>query len=73
MVIMTVNANAVNGNGQSTGDNWNSIIIQLPGAENYDSIDNPSAREHDLTWSSKIILLFGLATILFLAVKIFKD
>ena len=73
LVTMTIFANAVNGNGQSTGDNWNSMIIQIPGVENYDSINDKNLIKHELADSSKIILSLGLVTLLYLTVKIFKD
>ena len=69
---LTINANAVNGNGQSTGDAWNGTTIRIPGTA-YTGDLEPSSQKHSL--GTLDYTIGGLATVglLALAIIIIKD
>ncbi len=69
---LTINANAVNGNGQSTGDAWNGTTIRIPGT-NYTGDLEPSLQNQALDTLDYTV--GGIATVglLALAIIIIKD
>jgi len=70
---ITVHGNAVDGNEQSSGDEWNSEVYQIPGVENFDVIQNESKDDSDLNMFNKIILLLGLMSLLYILLKVIVD
>ena len=70
---ITVHGNAVDGNGQSSGDEWNSEVYQIPGVENFDVIQNESKGDSELNMFNKILLLLGLMSLLYILLKVIVD
>lgn len=70
---ITVHGNAVDGNEQSSGDEWNSEVYHIPGVENFDVIQNESKDDSDLNMFNKIILLLGLMSLLYILLKVIVD
>ena len=69
---LTLFGNAVNGNGEFTGDGWNKIKIYVLGVENYNTFDQASAN-HELDVFDKAMLGLGLLVLLYILVKVVKD
>ena len=69
---LTINANAVNGNGQSTGDAWNSSVIRIPGTAYVGDIEPPLSVDSldALDYTVGSIALVGL---LLVAIIIIRD
>ncbi len=69
---LTFFGNAVNGNGEFTGDGWNKIKIYVLGTENYNTFDQPK-NNHELEFSDKAMLGLGLLVLFYILVKVVKD
>lgn len=69
---LTLFGNAVNGNGEFTGDGWNKIKIYVLGVENYNTFEQASAN-HELDVFDKAMLGLGLLVLLYILVKVVKD
>lgn len=70
--IIDVKGNAVNGNGASSGDSWNSIVYTIPGVNNFDDISN-QANSHTMSKYDEAFLIFILIFLAILAVRILRD
>ena len=69
---LTLFGNAVNGNGEFTGDGWNKIKIYVLGVENYNTFDQPK-NNIELNLFDKAMLGLGLLVLLYILVKVVKD
>lgn len=69
---LTLFGNAVNGNGEFTGDGWNKIKIYVLGVENYNTFEQASAN-HELDVFDKAMLGLGLLVLLYILAKVVKD
>lgn len=67
----TINANAVNGNDQSTGDAWNGTTIRIPGAAYVGELEPPLKDESlgALDYAVGSTALVGLLAIAFIIIK----
>ena len=72
LTALTLYGNAVNGNGEFTGDGWNKIKIYVPGVENDNTFEQPNAN-HELDVFDKVMLGLGLLVLLYILVKVVKD
>ena len=70
--IVDLKGNAVNGNGASSGDSWNSIVYTIPGVNNYDDISN-QPNSHTMSKYDEAFLIFILIFLAILAVRILRD
>ena len=70
--IIDLKGNAVNGNGASSGDSWNSITYTIPGVNNYDDISN-QPDSHTMSKYDEAFLIFILIFMAVLAVRILRD
>lgn len=65
-VDFVVHGNAVNGNGNSMGDMWNSFGIQIPGSQYVGERENPqvsdelNAEQYSILYGGILVLLFFL-------------
>ena len=68
---ITINANAVNGNDQSTGDAWNGTIIRIPGTAYVGDLEPPIKDESlgALDYAVGSTALVGLLAIAFIIIK----
>ena len=73
MVIMTVNANAVNGNGNSNGDEWNSISVAIPGVNYTGEVIKPDISGKEVTGIQLAVGAIGILVLLSLAFYAIKD
>ena len=72
MARLLIYANAVNGNQASSGDNWHSIEIYIPGSQNNDPLPNQvSALELDLF--DKTMLFSGILLLMYIGFRIIRD
>lgn len=69
---LTINGNAVNGNGQSSGDAWNGTIIRIPGTS-YTGELEPSSTEDSLGTLDYAVGGIALVGLLAVAIIIIKD
>jgi len=67
-----INGNAVNGNGQSSGDAWNGTIIRIPGTS-YTGELEPSSTEDSLDTLDYAVGGIALVGLLAVAIIIIKD
>ena len=67
----TINGNAVNGNGQSTGDAWNGTIIRIPGTAYVGDLEPPLKDESlgALDYAVGSTALVGLLVLAFIIIK----
>ena len=72
LTALTLYGNAVNGNGEFTGDGWNKIKIYVPGVENYNTFEQPN-NNHELDSFDKVMLGLGLLALLYILVRVVKD
>jgi len=72
LTALTLYGNAVNGNGEFTGDGWNKVKIYVSGVENYNTFEQPNAN-HELDVFDKVMLGLGLLVLLYISVKVVKD
>ena len=73
MARLLVYGNAVNGNQQQTGDNWNDLEIYIPGVQNFDPIPTETNTEHELETFDRTMLFLGLIVLLYICYRIIKD
>ena len=73
MSKFTILGNAVNGNGYSSGDNWYSMEIYVPGMQNFEPGPNQLNVKHELEVFDKIMLFSGLAVLLFICFRVIRD
>ena len=68
---ITINANAVNGNDQSTGDAWNGTIIRIPGTAYVGDLEPPIKDESlgALDYAVGSTALVGLLALVFIIIK----
>ena len=68
---ITINANAVNGNDQSTGDAWNGTIIRIPGTAYVGDLEPPLKDESlgALDYAVGSTALVGLLALVFIIIK----
>ena len=68
---LTINANAVNGNDQSTGDAWNGTIIRIPGTAYVGNLEPPMKEESlgALDYAVGSTALVGLLALVFIIIK----
>ena len=68
---LTINANAVNGNDQSTGDAWNGTIIRIPGTAYVGNLEPPMKEESlgTLDYAVGSTALVGLLALVFIIIK----
>ena len=68
---LTINGNAVNGNGQSTGDAWNGTIIRIPGTAYEGDLEPPLKDESlgALDYAVGSTALVGLLALVFIIIK----
>jgi len=69
---LTINGNAVNGNGQSTGDAWNGTIIRIPGIAYVGDIE-PTSNDASLDTLDYTVGSIALGGLIVLAIIIIKD
>ena len=70
-VEIKIYGNAVNGDGYSSGDAWNSLIIKVPGVENFDELKSMGASDEFEPYE-KFILGIASLGILILAYRAMK-
>ena len=73
MAKLLVYGNAVNGNQQQTGDNWNDLEVYIPGVQNFDPIPTETMTEHELETFDRTMLFSGLIVLLYICYRIIKD
>jgi len=72
LTALTLYGNAVNGNGEFTGDGWNKIKIYVPGVENYNTFEQPN-NNIELDVFDKVMLGLGLIVLFYILVRVVKD
>jgi hypothetical protein len=70
-VEFKIYGNAVNGNGNPYGDEWNSILIKIPGVENYEELNTENSL-YEFEFYEKVVLLFSSLAIIILAYRAVK-
>ena len=73
MAKFLIYGNAVNGNGQQTGDHWNSAELYIPGEQNFDPIPTETKVEHELEIFDRTMLISGLVALLYICYRIIRD
>jgi hypothetical protein len=63
-VEFNIYGNAVNGNGNPYGDEWNSLLVKVPGVENYDDLSTESSLYEFELYEKVILTIVSLAIIL---------
>ena len=68
---LVINANAVNGNGQSSGDAWNSTVIRIPGVAYVGNIEPTQVKDSldTLDYAVGSIALVGLLAVAIIIIK----
>lgn len=69
---LTINANAVNGNGQSSGDAWNSTVIRIPGIAYVGDIE-PTQVDDSLDTLDYTVGSVALVGLIAVAIIIIRD
>lgn len=70
-VEIRIYGNAVNGDGYTSGDAWNSLVIKVPGVENFDDLKTTNSPDRFELYE-KLILGISSLGILFLAYRVIK-
>lgn len=72
LVTFTVHANAVNGNEESTGDEWNSNSYAVPGPDYEGDIEKPNT-DFSASSTQKIVAAIGLIAVISLVIIAVRD
>ena len=70
-VEFKIYGNAVNGNGNPYGDEWNSIVIKIPGVENYEELNTESSL-YEFEFYEKVVLVSSSLAIILLTYRAIK-
>ena len=72
LATFIIHGNAVNGNGESSGDEWNSLAIAIPGANYTGEVITPILAEDNENYSSSdLFYIIGGLSIISLIVIIY--
>ena len=73
LATFVVHGNAVNGNGNSNGDEWNSMSISIPGVNYTGEVTTPDVTGKEVNGIQLAVGAFGIMALLSLAFYAIKD
>jgi len=73
LATFVVHGNAVNGNGNSNGDEWNSMSIAVPGVNYTGEVTTPDVTAKEVTGIQLAVGVIGIVVLLSLAFYAIKD
>lgn len=73
LATFVVHGNAVNGNGNSNGDEWNSMSIAVPGVNYTGEVTTPDVTAKEVTGIQLTVGVIGIVVLLSLAFYAIKD